>query len=188
MPEERASLQERFESSRVGRILISVFVVVTVAAIVMTNTQDSKLRREFVRIGQPYLNALGLDQAWDGFAPDPRREVVDLRADVTCENGRTVTWTYPRANDLFGVYWDYRWRKYAEWVTGTYRETLFGPTAAFAARAVKSDDCRPQSVTLVRRYYRMTAPGQPVLPRVWNEETLGRLEPVTPSMLGEDGS
>ncbi len=62
------SISERLETSRQGRLLISVFVVITVVCIALTNMHDSKLKSEFVKVGQPFLNALGLDQAWNVFA------------------------------------------------------------------------------------------------------------------------
>jgi hypothetical protein len=57
-----ARLQERLESSDLGRSLISAFLIVTLGAVLATNIQgNSKLRREVTRITQPYSNATGID-------------------------------------------------------------------------------------------------------------------------------
>ncbi len=154
-------MQERLESTRVGQILISVFLIVTLAAIVMTNTHDSKLKSEFVRVGQPYLNALGLDQAWNVFAPDPRQEVIDFQARVRYADGSSDMWTYPRGDDVIGVYWDYRWRKWVEHaIADVRRDQLWKPTAAYVARQMSRPGRRPVEVKLVRRFYAMTPPGE----------------------------
>ena len=163
-------MQERLESSRGGQILITVFLLVTLAAIVMTNANESKLRGDFVRVGQPYLNALGLDQAWNVFAPDPRREVIDFEARIRYADGSESKWKMPSGNPVIGVYWDYRWRKYMESaIANAERDRLWKPLAAYVAGQVSDGKRRPAEVTLVRRFYAMTPPGERRTPKKWTE-------------------
>lgn len=80
----RTPLQERLEARPAGRVLISAFLVVTLAAVCATNLPESRLRREALKPAGPFLRATGLDQDWRVFAPDPRsRESAEARGGTT---------------------------------------------------------------------------------------------------------
>ena len=81
------SLQQRIEDSVPGRALISLLIVFTLLAVVVINLPDSALRRSLSKTTQPYLNAIGLDQAWGVFAPDPRRESIRLEVRLGYPDG-----------------------------------------------------------------------------------------------------
>ncbi|MGI8429794.1 MAG: hypothetical protein ACR2OB_10920 [Solirubrobacteraceae bacterium] len=112
--EARPGLQQRFEESAFGRGILSTLIVITLVAIVAVNLSGSELRRQLLRPAQPYLNATGLDQNWALFAPDPRRVVIDVSAEVAFDDGRTAQWRFPHDGTLIGGYRDYRWRKWEE--------------------------------------------------------------------------
>ena len=144
------SLQERFEATRLGRAAIGAFLVVTLAAVVITNLPESHLRREVERVTDPYLRAIGLDQAWRLFAPEPRRFTIGLRASVTYADGSGATWRPPVGGDLVDGYWDYHWQKWQEWVMDVRHRELWRPAARFVAREHARRGRRPVRVTLVR--------------------------------------
>lgn len=148
--ERGLSLQERLEQSRVGRGLISVFVVATLAVVVVENLPQSTLRRDVLRVGQPYLNAVGLDQSWALFAPDPRRRSIALQGVVQYADGRSLIWQAPHDGALFGEYWDYHWQKWVEWVLDSRHRALWRPAAIFIARDSERPGRWPLRVTLVR--------------------------------------
>jgi hypothetical protein len=151
--------QERFESSRGGRIAISVFVVLTLVAIVVVNLPESRLRRDGMKVAEPYLVATGLEQNWRVFAP-PRRTSLAVEARVRFTDGSVAVWRPPSGGDLVGAYWDYRWRKWLENVTqDEHRDVLWKPAALFAARAVERPGKVPTSVTLVRSWRDLRPPG-----------------------------
>ena len=54
-------MQERLESSRAGRALISIFLLVTVLALVAWNFPQSELRSQALRPLQPIVRATVLD-------------------------------------------------------------------------------------------------------------------------------
>ena len=114
---ERARLQERLESSPAGQVLISLAIVATLLTVLVINLPESHVRREASKVTQPYANAIGVDQAWGVFAPDPRREVVGLVARITYADGRTEDWEPPQRGALVGGYSDYHWRKLLELAT-----------------------------------------------------------------------
>jgi hypothetical protein len=170
-----SDVQPRIESSGLGRAAISLFVVATLVAIVGTNLPASTLRSDLMSPGQPYLNALGLDQDWALFAPDPRRTVIGLEAVVRYEDGTTATWTIPNDDPIVGAYRDYRWRKWMENVIMPTSQTLWRGAALWAAREEASPQKREFDVTLVRREANLLAPGTTPLRAPWTTQAFFQL-------------
>ena len=152
-------MQERLESSSNGRAAISVFIAVTVASLVFWNLPDSEIRDRSMRVVRPYVLATGLSQNWGVFAPDPRRDVLELFARVRFADGSEETLGVPRGNRVFGSYWDYRWRKWAEWTRTDSRDFLWQPAAIWFARRARATGSEPVEVTLVRRWRELLPPG-----------------------------
>jgi hypothetical protein len=162
-------VQERLESTTAGRAVISVFVLVTVLCLVFWNLPDSELKAQSERVVRPYILATGLNQNWGVFAPDPRRQVLDLVARVRYADGSEATLEYPRGGRLIGSYWDYRWRKWYESVRLDRREDLWAPAAAWFAQRERARGRRPVEVTLVRRWYALLPPGEGPERGPWQE-------------------
>ena len=162
-------LQERFESTVVGRVAISLFIVVSLAFVVATNLPHSRLRHDVLVPGGPYLNALGLDQNWAVFAPEPRKQVIDLESRVTFSDGSEATWRLPYRGALVGAYSDYRWRKWLEYAIADAHRRLWRPLALWTARRASADGKRPVRVTLVRRFYGVLPPGKSPDRGPWKE-------------------
>ena len=151
-------MQASLESGRVGRSLIGAFVAVTVAALVVWNLPSSKLRTEALRLTGPYTRAVGLDQNWSVFAPDPYRDSFVLSARVTYADGTHTTWAVPEGGDAVGSYWDFRWGKWAEW-TIAGNPGLCSCTAAYAANLLASEARTPVEVELLVRRRPNARPG-----------------------------
>src|SRR4051794_37861330 len=111
---DHSRVMERVEANSTGRAVISALVVLIVASVVMTSVNDSPLRRSLLSRDQALLDATGLDQRWNLFAPDPRRRSLDVRAVIHYVDGGRGTWTLPRRGRLVGVDSDHRWRKWME--------------------------------------------------------------------------
>ena len=155
-------MQERIESSAVGRVAISSFLVVTLICVCVTNLPDSLLRREASRVTQHYLEATGLDQNWRVFAPNPRQTSLRLQARVTYRDGSEAIWRPPSGGDLVGTYWDYRWLKWLENVAqDAHRDVLWEPAARFVADQMRRDGRAPRRVTLIRQWQDLRRPGAP---------------------------
>lgn len=152
--------QQRLEESAFGRGMLSSLIVVTLIAIVAINLPESELRRQLLRPGQPYLNAIGADQNWALFAPDPRRVVLDVSATVAYDDGRTAQWTFPHDGALIGTYRDYRWRKWEENLVSPDNATALWRSAALWAAG---EEGRPghaiTGVSLVERFAALAPPG-----------------------------
>ena len=174
-------LQERIERSRAGRAVISAVLVVLLTVVIIINGQPSTLRTEVGEFAGPGLNALGLDQGWGVFAPDPRNVSLDFFARVSYDDGTTETWRLPAGGPLIGDYWDYRWRKYLEylvqdpWADQTHRQF-----SSYVARELSRDGRTPTRVVLVRQE-RTVRPGKSP-PRSPIREKAYYSFPVTPEV------
>lgn len=152
--------QQRLEESSFGRGLLSSLIVITLIAIVAINLPQSDLRRQLLRPGQPYLNALGLDQNWSLFAPDPRRVVLDVSATVSYDDGRTAPWTFPHDDALIGTYRDYRWRKWEEnLISPDNSLALWRSAALWAAGQEERPGHAITTVSLIERFAALAPPG-----------------------------
>jgi hypothetical protein len=152
-------VQERLESSAVGRAVISGFVLVTLLALVFWNLPDSEIKRKALKVVRPYITALSINQNWGVFAPDPRRQSLELVARVEYADGSQATLRVPRGGDFVEAYWDYRWRKWFETVRTDSHENLWEPAARWFARVAARDGGQPVRVTLVRRWSDLLPPG-----------------------------
>jgi hypothetical protein len=162
-------VQERLESTAVGRAVISAFVLVTVAALVFWNLPDSEIKRRALTVVRPYITALGIEQNWGVFAPDPRRESLELVARVQYADGSERTLEVPRGGPVIGEYWDYRWRKWYEWARADAYMNLWDPAARWFARVAAEEGGMPVRVTLVRRWRETLPPGPGPARSEWHE-------------------
>jgi hypothetical protein len=168
--ERWSGLQERVESTEFGRGLISAFVLVTLGFVLATNLPASPLRDKLLAPGQPYLNALGLDQSWAIFAPDPRRAVIALRATIRYDDGSTATWRIPENDPVIGTFRDYRWRKWLENVIADANQQLWRPAALWVAAHEARPGRSVVQVQLVRRYATLQPPGTTPSQLPWQEK------------------
>ena len=160
LDERPPSWQQRIEQSPVGRGILSTLIVITLIAIVAINLPGSALRSRLLRPAQPYLNALGLDQNWALFAPDPRQVVIDVSALVSYEDGARRIWRFPHDGALIGAYRDYRWRKWAEnLIDPANGAALWRPAALWAAAREERPAHQVTEVRLVERYHAIAPPG-----------------------------
>lgn len=155
-------VQERLESSVRGRVLLSILIVVILAGVVAWNLPESELTRRSQYRLKPMMNASGLDQTWAVFAPDPPRQELRLEARIAYDDGTQRTWRVPTWDPVIGGYRDYRWLKWAEWMTSGSRPLLWEPAAAWIARQEQRAGRRPVSVTLVRQVFDLPLGGSPV--------------------------
>jgi hypothetical protein len=152
-------VQERIESSVLGRALIGAFIAVTLLWVAATNLPESALKHDLLRQGSTYLNAVGLDQDWSLFAPEPRRRSLELVARVTYDDGSGASWTFPHDGPLVGQYRDYRWRKWLEYMVAFGASELWPGAAQWAARQRSRPGRRVVSVALMQVVYDLLPPG-----------------------------
>lgn len=156
---ERASLQERVERTVVGRVLISIFILVVLVTLLTANLPTSRLQDLLLSADHPFLYATGLDQSWGVFSPEPRRETIHVSANVTFADGSTTTWRVKKQNALVGEYRDYRWLKWTEYAVSPENSQLWRPVALYVARRVATPSKRPVRVVLENHYWSLQPPG-----------------------------
>lgn len=170
-------MQERLESSSLGRVGISLLIIAVVSSIALSSLTNGSMKNSLLRHDQKLLTLMGLDQRWDIFAPDPRRRVVDVRARIGYADGRTETWRLPRGAPVVGGYWDGRWRKWMDnaMVSGS-RSELWPGLAGWLGRERVETGRQPVRVTVVGRYYEQRSPGATPLRGPWLDLVVHRLD------------
>ncbi|MGV0604400.1 hypothetical protein [Mycolicibacterium sp. XJ1904] len=168
------TLQQRFESSRLGRVVISVAIVVFVFVGVVCNLPDSPIKRELLPVVEPIAVPAALDQSWAMYAnPSRRQDTVEVQ--VSFADGQTRVWTFePGAS---GVGWWDRWLllRYAALLDADFRRQL----AHWAVRELSRPNDKAVGVTMLLRTETLTAPGEesaetrrPVASKVLYQEDL----------------
>ena len=145
-------LQERFEASDIGRMLISAFLIFTLLGIVVWNLPGGTAQSKLIPVARPYFQSAGLDQGWGVFAPDPRNMTNDFYARLDYPDGSQVVWRYPLGNPVVATYRTFRWQKWSEHVAIDARSVLLDPTAQWLVRTQVRDGQHPVQVTLVQRF------------------------------------
>jgi hypothetical protein len=145
------------EVSRRRRIVITIFVVITVGAVFAQNMPDSTIKEGLVAAARPYLNVTGLDQSWSIFSPNPRARSVYILARIERVDGSVAL--RPMPTDIGPAsYWEYRWRKYGERLSASNGRELRRPYAEWVVSQDRSEGGEPVRVTLVRRTSRNLPP------------------------------
>jgi hypothetical protein len=126
---------------------------------------------------QPVTTALGVDQDWRVFAPNPRRTGLRVELQVEWSDGSRSVWSPPHGEPLLGSYRDYRWRKWMENATSDARAAwLLPPAARYVARRTPAQPgARPIRLRAVRYVKPLAPPGEPQ-PAHWLPSELYRAD------------
>ena len=114
--------------------MLSLLMLVVVTCLVLWNLPAGKPHDLVRPVVGPAIQAVGLEQDWALFAPDPRSFGVGVYATVTHRDGRLQTWTPPHNGLLVTPYRTYRWQKYVERLRADDYANLWEPTARWVAR------------------------------------------------------
>ena len=86
---------------RIRNAAAGVFIAVNVAIIVIGALPNkSYLDNKLLDFLAPYWVAVGLEQGWSMFAPNPPRENYYIDADLFFTDGSKERWAYPRASRM----------------------------------------------------------------------------------------
>jgi len=84
---------------RLGRLVVSVFLVVHVVMTVVWVMPPCPIRVRSQGVIDAYMLPLGLWQYWGMFAPDPVRNALTLEAEVVDSRGLRYAFAFPRLAD-----------------------------------------------------------------------------------------
>ena len=148
------------ESTRAGRAAISLIVVAILTVVLLGSFRPRLIGRS--------LRAIGFQQSWDVFAPEPIHREVIFDAVIRYADGSETTWRIPRSGPAFPLpsqRWELwqdrivedtqsgRWERSARWIVGHH---------AAPGRV-------PVEVVLRRRWSDLPPPGLDPALRLWNE-------------------
>lgn len=169
MSTQDSDLQERLESSPLGRALISVLVVVLLGTAAIVNMPDSITKNALLPVVGRAANVVGLDQGWAVYAPTPRGFSTYLEARVLDRDGTTTALPIPITTGL-SEYWDYRWQRYGDTLlNGPDSRVRWAPYARWIADGQRGQGRHPVVVTLVNVSAASQPPGAPAPRGSWNE-------------------
>lgn len=160
----------RFERTVVGRLIISIGVVIVLIAIVVVNMPDSQIRQDVSRYTLPVVNATGLNQNW-GIFSDPRTlsAYVDARIDFSDGSSSQVGIS---TSDWLGAYSSYRWQKYEEVIRPDSGSPYWHDYAEYLAANSRKHGRRPIRVTIFRLFAQTLPPGAGPAHDAWQESTM----------------
>lgn len=147
---------ERLERSAAGQAGLSVLMAAVIAGIALWNLPPGRPHDRARQVVGPAVQAVGLEQDWALFAPNPRSFSVGVFADVTFRDGRKQRWQPPHNGLFFTPYGTYRWQKYVERLRADDYAGLWEPTARWIAREVGGDVVK---VELTRTFRDAVKPG-----------------------------
>jgi hypothetical protein len=147
---------ERIERSPAGQAVIALLCLCLVVVVVLWNLPAGRPRDGVRPVVAPAVQAIGLEQDWALFAPDPRSFSVGVYADITYRNGRVKRWAPPQGGLFLAPYRTYRWQKYVERLRADSYAGLWEPTARWVARQAGGDVVR---VVLTRTFRDVVKPG-----------------------------
>lgn len=150
------TLGQRIEASVLGQAVISVAMVVVIVSVVLWNLPSGPPRDAVRPTVGPVVQALGLEQDWALFAPEPRAFGVGVYATITHRGGRTEIWRPPHNGLLLSPYRNYRWQKYVERLRADDYSGTWEPTARWIARESGPDVVK---VVLTRTFRDVAVPG-----------------------------
>lgn len=157
-PDRTADPQPVVRGGSITRRILNALLAVTVAGVITSNLPDSALRRRLLPPLRPYVNALGLDQAWNLFSPDPSRRSISVEARLRFADGTIDTIAAPSGGRWIGDKRFYRWRKWQRRVRLDANRRLWPATAGYFAGPYWLDGRGLRSIVLVRRWSDTPAP------------------------------
>ena len=145
-------LSERIERSSLGRLIISVGIVLAVLCEVGIGIPSSPIKAKEYATAVRVSRLMGIEQNWGVFSPDPRSSSIDLYANVRFEDGSTARWDLPDGGPVVENLRYYRWRKWLERARADDFSHLWEPNARWIASLYEDRPSPVSEVELVRRY------------------------------------
>jgi hypothetical protein len=174
------------EDSAAGRWLVSAFLVMTVGALVIWNLPPSELKSVGLPVAEPYINAAGLTQTWNLFAPNPLNRSREMVATIYYADGTSASWRPPHGGPWLDQYRTYRWYAQIARLRLDRSRARWGPFAAWVTSAHDHGGRQPVRVELIRRWQDIAPPGG-APDRPWSEEIFYTLDLTEQDRGSRDG-
>jgi hypothetical protein len=124
----------RLERLAVVQTVGSILMMAFIAFLVLWNLPAGRPRQDLSPVVNPVVQALGMEQYWQLFAPDPRHQTLELAAIISFADGRTKVVAPPHNGLFVSPYRNYRWQKLVENLCFDSNEGLLKSAAWWLAR------------------------------------------------------
>ena len=104
----------RLERLAVVQTAGSFLMIAFIAFLVLWNLPAGRPRQDLSPVVNPVVQALGMEQYWQLFAPNPRDQTLELGAIISFADGRTKVVAPPHNGIFLSPYRNYRWQKLVE--------------------------------------------------------------------------
>ena len=169
-----SQVKERWDHIR--EPVLSVFIAFNLIALTLALFPDCKQRDFLIRPLESYVWAVGLWQGSGGgvFAPDPPKQIFEVKARVRMQDGTVRNWQMWDASkyDLFTRFCKGRWRKLNMFTQ--YKSKWLPDVALYAARQFQIENNPPVFVEMVRRVHTIPAPGSSKVKEPYDEVYFSR--------------
>lgn len=153
-----SNLQQRFEESRIGQVVISAIIVLILLIGVVCNLPDSPIKLAVTPVARPLAEGTGLDKNWGLYAPNVSMRLETIQVDVTMADQSHRVWTVRAGERLIGRFAWSRWVILMERVVA--EPELRPGISEWVARQVTGPTERAAHVAMILRAQNLPAPGE----------------------------
>jgi len=153
-----STLQQRFEESRLGEVVISALVILMVVVGVAWNLPDSPIKRTLTPIVGPVGSAAHINQIWALFAPAVSKRTETVEVHVTMADGAVRVWSLQPNDRAIGGFASTHWMRLLN--LAVKKPEIRPGIARWAAREATGPSERAVAVAMVLRVQNLPAPGE----------------------------
>jgi hypothetical protein len=152
-----SGLQQSFEESRTGQILISGLVATIVLVGVAWNLPESPIKSSLAPLVKP-ATVVNLNQPWSVYAPSPKTRLETVEVHVTMADGAKRVWTLEPGTLVDRLFASSHWQRLMEYsvLNGDIRPGV----SRWAARQVTGPSERAVHVAMILWTKPLSPPGE----------------------------
>ena len=152
-----STLQQRFEESRTGQVMISCLVAAILFVGVAWNLPESPIKRSLVPFLKPTA-VVNLNQSWAVYAPSPIDRFNAVEVQVTMVDGASRVWTHEPGTRMDRLFASSHWEKLFEYVLLDARARQ--GVARWVAQKLTGPSERAVGVVMLLRTNSLSPPGE----------------------------
>jgi hypothetical protein len=152
-----STLQQRFEESRTGQVMISGLVAAILFVGAAWNLPTSPIKRSIVPVLKPTA-VVNLNQTWSVYAPSPIDRLNTVEVQVRMADGASRVWTLEPGTRMDRLFASSHWEKLVEYVVldANARQGV----ARWVARKLTGPSQRAVGVVMLLRTKSLSPPGE----------------------------
>lgn len=152
-----STVQQRFEESERGKVVISILVAAIVLAGIGWNLPDSPIKRGIAPLLKP-IAIVNLDQSWAVFAPSPPRRLDTVEVQVTMADGSSRLWRLEPGTRVDRLFASSHWERLMN--IAVLAPDVRPGIARWVVREVTGPTERAVSVAMILHTQNLAPPGE----------------------------